>query len=176
MLFTTHHFTQIAKSVFVLAFMALATFASAQVDQSAELKVTINDVITFTLNDANPTLIFDEADDFIKGVSYSATTAGIVTASGPFSISVEAEDKDLEDSAGNKIKASCISLQASGSDIGTAKKISLTNKEEDIISGAPAGIAKTFGLTYSTTGNDLEFIGKPAGDYTVQLTFTASLD
>ena len=121
-------------------------------------------------------MIFDEADDFINGVSYSTTTAGTVTASGAFSVSVTADKSDLEDSAGNKIATSSIAVQATGSGIGTANQIALSDEEQDIIAGAPAGISKTFGLTYSTTGNDTEFIGKPAGDYTVELTFTASLD
>jgi len=164
------------KSTFILLFVASATFVSAQVEQTAELKVTINDVITFTLNDANPTLIFDESDDFINGVTYTATNAGTITASGAFSLSVTAEKKDLEDSAGNKINAGSVSVEASGSDIGSTAKIALKKGKQDIISGAPAGISKSFDLTYSTAGNDTEFIGKPAGDYTVDLTFIASLD
>jgi hypothetical protein len=78
---TTH---RLIKSTFILLFVASATFVSAQVDQSAELKVTINDVITFALNDANPTLIFDEADDFINGVAYTATNASTITSSGAY--------------------------------------------------------------------------------------------
>ena len=171
-----NRFKQLLNSTFVLFFLASATFVSAQVDQTAELKVTINDVITFTLNDANPTLIFDEADDFINGVSYSASNAGVVTASGPFSLTVEADKKDMKDDADNKIKVSSVSIQATGSNIGTANKVSLDDSDQDIISGAPAGISKSFGLTYTTAGNDTEFIGKPAGDYTVELTFTATLD
>ena len=168
--------TRLIKSAFILVFVATATFLSAQVDQSAELKVTINDVITFTLNDANPTLIFDESDDFINGVTYSASAAGTVTASGAYSVSVTAEKSDLEDTAGNKIAASSISVEPSGSGIGTATKVALGTSKQDIISGAPAAISKTFDLTYTTVGNDTEFIGKPAGDYTVDLTFTATLD
>ncbi len=167
---------RLIKSAFILLFVASATFVSAQVEQTAELKVTIKDVITFTLNDANPTLIFDEADDFINGVTYSASNAGTITASGAFSLTVKAEKNHLEDSAGNKIKAGSISLQASGTDLGTTDKIELKTSKKEIISGAPAGISKTFDLTYSTTGNDTEFIGKPAGDYTVDLTFVAALD
>ena len=91
---------RLIKSTFILLFVSIGTFLSAQVDQTAELKVVINDVITFTLDDTNPTLIFDEADDFINGVTYSTTTAGTVTASGAFSISVEADKNNLEDSAG----------------------------------------------------------------------------
>lgn len=164
------------KSTFILLFVASATFVSAQVEQTAELKVTINDVITFTLNDANPTLIFDESDDFINGVTYSATNAGTVTASGAYSLTVQAADKDLEDSAGNKISAASVSVEASGSGIGTTTKVALGKSEQDIISGAPAAISKSFDLSYTTTGNDTEFIGKPAGDYTVELTFTATID
>ena len=52
---------RLIKSTFIMLFVALATFVSAQEEQTAELKVTINDVITFTLNDANPTLIFDDS-------------------------------------------------------------------------------------------------------------------
>jgi hypothetical protein len=167
---------RLIKSTFILLFVASATFVSAQVDQSAELKVTINDVITFTLNDANPTLIFDEADDFINGVTYTATNAGTITSSGAYSLTVKAKDKELKDSAGNKIKAKSIALQASGSGIGTTAKIDLSKDKQHIISAAPAAISKSFDLTYSTTGNDTEFIGKPAGDYTVDLTFTATLD
>ena len=164
------------KSLFLLHFIGSATFLSAQVEQTAELKVTINDIITFTLNDVNPTLIFDEADDFANGVSYTASNAGVVTASGTFSLSVEAKKKDLEDSAGNKIDGESISLEAIGAGLGSLSKIAISNKSQDLISGAPACIAKTFDLTYSTAGNDTEFIGKPAGDYTVELTFTATLD
>ena len=173
---TTHCLEKLLKSAFVLLFVASATFVTAQVEQTAELKVTINDIISFTLNDANPTLIFDESDDFINGVTYTASNAGTVTASGAFSISVEADKKDLEDSAGNKIKAKSVSLEATGSSIGSKTKVELDKSGQEIISGAPACISKTFGLSYTTTGNDVEFIGKPAGDYTVQLTFTASLD
>ena len=169
-------FNNLVKSFFLLAFLASATFVSAQVEQTAELKVIINDVITFTLDDTNPTLIFDEADDFINGVSYSSSSAGTVTASGAFSVSVEADQSELEDNAGNEIAVSSIALQATGTGIGTATQIDLEDDDQDIISGAPAGISKTFGLTYTTTGNDDEFIGKPSGDYTVDLTFTASLD
>lgn len=172
-MFTTH---RLIKSTFVFLFVASATFLSAQVDQTAELKVTINDIISFTLNDANPTLIFDESDDFINGVSYSATSAGTVTASGAFSLTVQADKKDLDDGSGNKIAASSVALEASGTDIGTTTKVDLSKDEQDIISGAPAAISKTFDFTYTTTGNDTEFIGKPAGDYTVNLTFTATLD
>lgn len=144
-MFTTQQFKQIVKTAFVLLFVTSATMLSAQVEQTAELKVTINDVITFTLNDANPTLVFDEADDFINGVSYTAANAGTVTASAPFSVTVEADKKDLEDTAGNKIKASSISIEASGSAFGTKSKITIDDSEQDIITGAPAGISKSFG-------------------------------
>ncbi len=164
------------KLAFTLAFVALATFASAQVDQSAELKVTINEVITFTLNDANPTLVFDEADDFINGVTYTASNAGIITASGAYSLSVKAQKRNLEDSAGNKIKAKSISVEATGAGLGTLTKVALNASKQAIISGAPACISKTFDLSYTTVGNDTEFIGKPPGDYTVNLVFIASLD
>jgi len=172
-MFSTH---QLFKSTLILLFLASATFVSAQEEQTAELKVTINDIISFTLNDANPTLVFDESDDFINGVTYTASSAGTITSSGAFSLSVTADKKDLEDSAGNKISAESISLEATGSSLGTTTKVALGKDKQDIISGAPAGISKTFDLSYTTAGNDTEFIGKPAGDYTVQLTFTATLD
>ncbi len=110
-MFSTH---QLFKSTLILLFLASATFVSAQEEQTAELKVTINDIISFTLNDANPTLVFDESDDFINGVTYTASSAGTITSSGAFSLSVTADKKDLEDSAGNKISAESISLEATG--------------------------------------------------------------
>ena len=167
---------QLIKASFVLAFTVLAGTASAQVDQTAELNVTIKDVITFVLDDVNPSLTFDEASDFIDGVSTSSENAATVTASGAYSVSVKAEKNHLEDVAGNKIKVGSIAVQATGSDLGTTDKISLKPSAQTIISAAPAAIKKTFGLTYSTTGNDTEFIGKPAGDYKVKLTYTATLD
>ncbi len=167
---------RLIKSVFVLLFMASAAFVSAQVEQTAELKVTINSVITFELNDANPTLVFDETDDFINGVSYSATNAGTITSAGAYSVIVLAEKNYLEDSAGNKISTKSISLEAKGSDLGTLSKVKLNSDKQTIIANAPAAISKTFDLTYSTEANDTEFIGKPEGDYTVELVFIASLD
>ena len=68
---------------------------SAQEEQNAVLEVRIWPVITFTLNDLNPTLIFDEADDFINGVSYTASGAAEVTASAAFSVEVKARDSHL---------------------------------------------------------------------------------
>jgi hypothetical protein len=170
------NFYRLIKTGLAFSLLGMATFASAQVEQTAELKVTINDIISFTLSDVTPSLTFDEASDFTDGVSYSANSAGTIISSGAFSLSVKAEKGDLEDSSGNKIDVGSISLTASGTDLGTTEQISLGTSEQDIISAAPAAISKTFDLTYATTGNDTEFIGKPAGDYTVELTFTATLD
>ena len=164
------------KGAITILLISFTITLSAQVDQTAELKVTINDILSFTLDDTNPTLVFDESADFINGISYTASSAGTVTSSGAYSVSVKAEKNHLEDSSGNKIKVNSITLEATGTDLGTLAAVALKTSGQDIVSGAPAAISKTFDLKYSTTGNDSEFIGKPAGDYTVELTFTATLD
>ncbi len=163
-------------SVFSILFFLAPINAFSQEEQSAELEVRLYPVLTFTLLDVNPTLIFDEADDFINGVTYTAPDAAKVTASAPFSITVKADKNHLRDSANNKIKTKSVYLEASGTDIGSTSKVALSPAKREFISGAPAGIEKNIGFTYSTVGNDSEFIGKPAGDYTVELTFTATLD
>ena len=89
---------------------------------------------------------------------------------------VKADKMHLRDASNNKIKVTSIFLEASGLGLGTTEKISLRPNKQEIISSAPAAISKLINLTYSTEGNDTEFIGKPAGDYTVELVFTASLD
>ena len=172
----SNNFKAFKISFFVLALTLCANVASAQVDQTAKLNVTIKDVITFVLNDVSPSLVFDESSDFENGVSTSNDKAAVVTASLPFSVTVTASADDLEDVAGNKIAVKSISVKPTGSGIGTATEISLSSTAQTIISAAPAAIQQSFGLTYSTAANDAEFIGKPAGDYTVTLTYTASLD
>ena len=164
------------KSTLIIFFTSWGTFLTAQVNQTAELKVSMNDVLTFTLNDANPTLIFDDADDFINGVTYTATNAATVTSSRTFDLKVKAENRHLIDGAGNKIAVRNIFIEPKGTNLGTTRKKRIIKNKRIIISNAPACISKSIDLVYSTEPNDKDFIGKPAGDYTVELLFIASLD
>ena len=164
-------------ALLLLSGLFTVNIVNAQINQTANLSVVLNNTVTFVLSDVSPLLTFTDSDDYNNGVTYTAAAAGLVTANAPFSISVKSNSETLNATLGDEsIDVGAISLQATGSNLGTTDKIALSTSEQDIIQGAPAGLAKTFGLTYSTAPGDEDFIGKAADAYTTTLVFTATLD
>ena len=138
------------------------------------MSVTLNNTLVFVLTDIAPAMVFLDSDDYENGVTYTAAAGGSVTCTAPFSVDVKS-DGDLTSGA-NTIAIGSISVQATGTDLGTTNAVDISTTDQAVISAAPAGLTKLFGLTYSTTGGDSEFIGKPTGAYTATLTYTASID
>ncbi|MCB0663382.1 MAG: hypothetical protein KDC24_11625 [Saprospiraceae bacterium] len=153
----------------------MAIFAQSS-SQTATLTVIINNAIALNLTDVNPTLIFDEASDFVNGVTYSASPAGDVTATRAFDVTVAASGADLDDGFGNTIPVSSVAVEPTGAGLGTTSQVSLSTADQTIINNAPAAVSQPFGLTYSTAPNDPNFVNKPSGTYNVTLTYTATLD
>ena len=174
---TNFHFMK-QKLVLTFLFLAIGVsigFAQSS-SQNATLTVIINQSISLTLNDVNPTLVFDEASDFVNGVSYAAQNAGEVTATRPYDLSVLAAANVISDGSGNTIPVGSVAVEATATSGGTASQVNLTTNAQTIINNAPAGLNQPFGLTYSTAANDANFLSVPDGSYTVTLTYTATLD
>lgn len=165
------------RNVFTILLVSifLPRFADAQIDQTAALTVNIANVVAFVLTDVTPTIIYDDSDDYEDGVTYTAALGGTVTSTNNFSVSVAASTDNLVFGT-ESIPVSSIAVQANGTDFGSTPQVNLSSTPQDIIAGAPSGIAKIFGLTYSTTGGDDAFLGKPTGIYATTLTYTATLD
>lgn len=166
--------THLKKVLSFLALLLCLNSASAQT-YNPTLGVTLTNVVAFTLTDLAPALVFSSSESYSDGVTYTNALAGTVTATGNFSVSVASATENLSFTI-NEIPISSIKVQASGTDMGTTPLVTLSTTEQDIISNAPSGLVKPFSLTYSTTGNDANFLGKPAGIYTASLIYTATLD
>ncbi|MFK7933176.1 MAG: hypothetical protein AB8G22_06675 [Saprospiraceae bacterium] len=164
----------------LLTALFLTTFIlgvqAQQSSQNATLTVQINQAISLTLTDVNPTLVFDEASDFVNGVTTTAANAGEVTATRAYSLSVQAATSVIDDGSGNSIPVNSVTVTPTATSGGNASATTLSTTDTDIITAAPAGVALPFGLAYSTQPNDASFTNVPNGNYTVQLTYTATLD
>ncbi|UYQ93210.1 hypothetical protein MKQ68_24310 [Chitinophaga horti] len=142
--------------------------------QNATLTVRLVAVLTMTVNETNPTLVFANAADYANGVSVTYPNALTVTSTSAYTIKVKAATADLTNGS-NSIPVSNVKVQPTGTTgIGTPSQVSLSTTDQNIVTSAPAAILKNINLQYSTDANNAAFIGKPAGDYTTQITFTAT--
>ncbi|RAJ04103.1 hypothetical protein LX64_02981 [Chitinophaga skermanii] len=148
--------------------------SSAQTTANTTLTVILNPVLVMTLSATPPTLTFATANDYANGVSATYANAITVTSTANYSITVKTSSADLANGA-NTIPVSNVNVAVSGTTgVGTTGSGALSTTDLAIVTNAPAAIAKGIGLTYSTTAGNPAFVGKPSGNYTTTLTFTAT--
>lgn len=169
-------------------FVALAGFglfmpaAQAQVsttDAQVLSTVTITQLLALTVTPADA-LVYAAETDYQNGVSSTTPGIGTATATGTFSVSVQANAADFTDGT-NSFPVSSVSVTPSNPgihDLGTLSgSVALSSvTAQPIISGAAPGVLVPFELDYSTQGNDANITGLPTGVYTATLTYTLSLD
>lgn len=161
----------LAAFLVVLAGVSISSKASAQ---NATLTVTLTPVLVMTVNETNPTLVFSNATDYANGVSATYNNALTVTSTTAYTIKVRSGSADLVNGS-NTIPVSNVKVAPSGTTgIGTTTTVSISTTDQAIITTAPAAILKNINLQYSTDANNEAFIGKPSGNYTATLTFTAT--
>ena len=166
----------IKSLVFTILACLVLISTQAQSSQNATMTVTLTSTVVIALTDIAPALVFTSGTDYQNGVTHVAPAAGTVTATGPFSVSVRSTTAALTEIGGDEIAVNTISVQATGSDLGTTSTVNLSTADATIIAGAPAGLAKIFGLSYATSPGSSEFYGKTAGAYAGTLVYTATLD
>ncbi len=152
--------------------------AQATATGTATLNVTLVDVLVLTVNNQTVNLNFTGATSYQTGVTAALTGQLTVTSNRAFSLKIRAAGNLSSSDAGNtdvipvnKISVSVANAAAIG---GTASTVALSNADQSLIAGAPAGIAKSFNMQYQTPANDSDF-AKRAGTYTTTLTYTASV-
>ncbi len=160
-------------------FFASKAQAQANSTGTATLNVRIVDVLLLTVNTTVVNLNFTDAASYQTGVSATLPAQLTVTSNRAFTLKVRAGGTNLTSSESgntdvipvNKISVSVANAAAIG---GTANTVALSSTDQNLIASAPAGIAKSFNMLYSTAANDSDF-AKAAGTYTTTLTYTATV-
>lgn len=169
----------------LLFFAALALFvaagsrAQAQTTGNVTLNVTLVDIVTLTVN-ANNTVDFNlnSASSYAANQTQTQTSQLTITANRPFDLAVKSNNANLAFGA-NTIPLNVVKIESTNANLGSATltQATLSATNQTIIDEAPAAVARNIDLKYTLlTNTNLTDFNKPAGTYTTQLEYTASID
>ncbi|MGE4586049.1 MAG: hypothetical protein AB7D05_01770 [Mangrovibacterium sp.] len=149
-------------------------YAQTTADQ-VNLNVKLVTVQNIAVNSAQETvtLIFDEAGDYINGVSENQSGHLIVTSTSGFQVKVSASG-DLNYGT-NTIPVKTISVEPSGA-AGEGESFtpqSLSTTEAQIISSTYGKAGKSYDISYVSAGGS-DYMDIPSGTYTTTVTYTIS--
>lgn len=163
----------------LIALLVLAAPAKAQTTGNVTLNVTLVDIVTLTVN-ANNTVDFNlnSASSYASDQTQTQTSQLTITANRPFDLAVKSNGANLAFGA-NTIPLSVVKVESTNANLGSATltQATLTTANQTIIDEAPAAVARNIDLKYTLlTNTNLSDFNKPAGTYTAQLEYTASID
>ena len=175
----------VALGAFVFASTnAQAQEASAQAGKttnpvSTTVNITLGDVISIeTGNNATVDFSYTTSADYNKTKEQTIENNIKVTSSSNFNINVKAGGTDFRYGTVGSIPVSVLDIKAveGGSMDGTYKTINLTDSDQVLVENATLGAQKTLNINYSISDKKAQevLLGKPAGNYTQEVKYTAT--
>lgn len=169
----------ISRQVFTLKSILFTVLASifsvlsfGQTTGTATLNVTLVDVLQLTVNTSSATLNFATAANYTNGVTSTVSNQLSIFSSRPYGLQVRASSTTLSNAGTYSIPVSNVSVGPTGTTgIGTTSTIALSNTDQTFVSVAPATLAKSISMLYSTAAGNTAFL-IPGGTFSSTLTFT----
>ena len=175
---------QIAIAAFTIGAIVLGTNTIQAQNHTATtaVKIILNDVISI---DAGSVAIGGAvAFNYITAADYNNDkTANVpnslkVTSTKNFTVNVKADDENFTDGK-NLIPVNVLTIKAAtgGNMAGTQNTVVLSTTVQPLIVNAPLGSARTLNIDYTipaAKASSADILGKPAGTYTQNVTYTAT--
>ncbi len=169
--------------IFGLSFIALRS--QAQSSGATTLRIVLNPLLSILVNDATTTLTFSALTDYQNGKSVDQASHLTVTNIGAqtYTVKVAASGTTLTGvTSGNTstIPVGNVRLSVDGgaTSVGgsaTVSTVTLSNTAQTLITGGPASLAKTLGVTYAVPASASQtLIGLTPDTYTTTVTYTIS--
>ena len=178
---------QIAISALAIGAIVLGTNNVQAQNHTATTAVNIilNDVIsidaTSIANGGAVDFKYVTAEDYNKDKTAIVRNSLIVTSTEEFNVNVKADGNFLNKTAGTNIPVDVLTIKAAtgGSMNGTPSTVTLSTNDQLLIAKAPLGSALTLDLDYTIPkekSSSTDILGKKAGTYTANVTYTVTTD
>jgi len=176
------------KKQLIIATLALGAIVFGTNNVQAQNKtattavnIILNDVISIDAGSvANGGVVdfnYVTAADYNSDKSVNVPTSLKVTSTKNFDVKVKAEGSNFSDGT-NNIPVDVMTIKAAGGTVkGTQNTIVLSATDQVLIANAPLGSALTLDLDYTipaAESSSSKILGKPAGKYTQNVTYTAT--
>lgn len=144
-----------------------------QISQDATVSVKLADARSISITNPNVLLNFSSTADYTDGVNYLAKDQLSVTSSTGYQIKVSSV-ADLASTAGNKLPANTISVQATPATADPNVTLQTqklgTSGGLTIVSSSKGTLPLSFSINYKTDAG--AYINKPADTYNVVVTYS----
>ena len=178
---------QIAIAALTIGAIVLGTNNVQAQNHTATTAVNIilNDVIsidaTSIANGGAVDFKYVTAEDYNKDKTAIVRNSLIVTSTEEFNVNVKADGNFLNKTAGTNIPVDVLTIKAAtgGSMNGTPSTVTLSTNDQLLIAKAPLGSALTLDLDYTIPkekSSSTDILGKKAGTYTANVTYTVTTD
>src|SRR5690606_28390757 len=175
------------KKQIIIATLALGAIIFGTNNTQAQTATTavnikLSDVISIDAGSvANGGIVdfnYVTAEDYNTTKTATVENSLIVTSTKNFDVKVKAEGENFTNGA-NVIPVNVLTIKAAagGSMAGTRNTIVLSNNDQVLIGNAPLGSALTLNLDYeipASKSSSTDILGKTAGTYTQNVTYTAT--
>lgn len=166
-------------ALLVLTVSGIQAVHAQQPSDDVTLQVTLVAVQNISVNagQTTVTLTFEEAGDYLNGVTSSQPNHLEVSSTGLFQVAVKASDINLVNGS-NTIPVNTITVTpgygTGGTDPGAIPAaVSLTGNDQIILDSNDGTAQAFYNVTYDASGG-ADYINKPAGIYTTTVTYTIS--
>lgn len=168
-----------AAVLFTMSANAQSNLSSAK---NVTLKLDLRNVLEFTINAQNSSVIFDEVSEYSNGNDTTEAAAFTISSNLPFKIEVVSQSDNFSNGAGKTIPLSVMKIQSAGNsdnDASTANVVSLSKTTVGELLRTTTGcITRTYDIKYTATPTvigssaDNEFLANPTGVYSATLLYT----
>ncbi len=174
---------QITIFALTLGAIALGT-NNAQAQATTTVNIKLADVISIlpgsTSVDTPVSFEYNTAEDYYTEQKVSRAGGLKVTSTKKFDVEVKANDANFKSQGGGEIPVGVLKIVPNRSSSMTgvqAEGITLSTNNQFLVKDNPLGAEKTLDLDYiipKEKSQSTDILGKPAGNYTVQVLFTAT--
>lgn len=154
----------------VIANDAKAQAGMTSTGQNTTMTVRLNDAISIEVLNPATMLEFASAADYQNGVTQTEAAALRVTSTRSYNLNVRSQDANLMHTDGTMIGVENIQVETP-TVLAANFTVSLSTSDQLIATGMP-DIKKEIDIVYRTNAQNLAFIGKSEGDYTVFLIYS----
>lgn len=159
------------------------TFGTAEAQEAkTRINITLVDVISIEPGSAaiggSIDFLYENVIDYNSEKIATVPNSLIITFTKPFELKVKANGENFENGAYNiPVNVLTIKRNESSQITGVSNPIILSTRDQVLISGADRGSQLNLDLDYiipQARSSSIDILGKPAGIYTQQITYTAT--
>jgi hypothetical protein len=144
--------------------------AVATKTMSSSVKLVVNKMSEISAVINPVTFAFNTAAKYKTGLTAAVTTPVTLSSTVPYSLSVKADGDFIL--GGNSIPASVLTIEGAGSQTGITPVVLSTTPQDLVLSATPE-IDRLINLQYRIPSTQTyRLVGKPAGTYTANITYT----